>query len=424
MSDVPNHALSGPEQETPYSHENTAGGAQSTDPPKKTPNYVKWIALIIIAAVLVGTAVWFFVANSNKRDVPDLVGMDYATAEELLRDAGPKLSANPSDIVERVPGKFIEIVAQDPKPGSRIHFEDLVEVSVKPREVQVPDVIGLTLAQSKNKLADAGLLVARLNSIPEELDDQVGDKISMWKVTEQSIESRARVDAGTGIALSLDIPDVTVPALKPGDGTVSDLETAQAAFVKQATGEFARELLIPTFKGKGYAPLSVSPAMGDSIPAFTEVSVTLGIPMPDIVGEEILATEAISKLESMGFSNIIRGHEDNTQVVSQSIAAGTVVSTDAEIRLENKPKGYTYRVTGKGSLADITWSQPGSFDIQQANGTSLPWERVFDPEISGSGYLSAFLTEGGIEVTCQIIKDGVVIKENTSTGPYAMVSCD
>lgn len=423
-SNTPNDELNDPAQ-SPQTHSVDATGDIGTAVASKKPlNYIKWLVFGVVAALLVGAGSWFIVANANKRDVPDLVGMDYSAADALLKGAGPQLSASPAALVEKVPGEFIEIVAQDPKPGSRIHFDDYIEVSVEPVEVTVPDIVGQTLAQSENDLASAGLVVERLNSIPEGLDDQAKDAVSMWKVTQQSVDGGLRVEAGTGITLSLDIPEVTVPELKAEGGAVSTLDSAQSAFETGAIGELSRELLVPVFKGKGYAPLSMSPAVGDKVPAFTEVTVTLGIPMPDIVGEKISATEAVAKLESMGFSNVTRAHEDNTLVVSQGVAAGVIIAADAEIKLENKPKGYKYRVTGNGSVADITWSQPGSFNIQQANGTSLPWEQVFDPAMSGTGMLSAFMSDGGTEITCQVIKDGVVIKENTSTGPYAMVSCD
>ncbi|GAA1626124.1 hypothetical protein GCM10009805_20240 [Leucobacter chromiireducens subsp. solipictus] len=355
--------------------------------------------------------------------MPDLVGNTYASAEASLDALDLGMIPNPNQLVQEVSGEFIEITAQEQEPGTRVYAGDSVSVSVAPVEISVPDLGDMTIEHAETELAAVGLFLERVNSIPENLDDYAEGVVSMWKVTEQSITPGKKVDAGTGVVISVDIPDVEVPALEAEADSSSDLDAAQASFEASAADEISRALLVPVFVGTGNAPLSMSPATGQAVPAFTEVKVTLGITMPDLVGKDISVSSALAMLKSLGFSNVTRAHDDDTVVVSQSVAAGTIVAADSEVRLENRPKGYMYRVTGNGSVADITWSQPGSFNVQQANSTSLPWEKAFDPAMSGIGMLSAFMSDGGTEITCQVVKDGKVVKENTSTGPYAMVSC-
>lgn len=383
----------------------------------------KWGTVCIALLLMVGAGIWYLVDTSKKREVPDLIGNTYASAEASLDALGLDISPDPDQLVRDVSGEFIEILSQKQEPGTRVYAGDSVAVSVAPMEISVPDLGKMTLEHAETELAAAGLFLERVNSLPENPDDHAQGVVSMWEVTEQSITPGEKVDAGTGVVISVDIPDVEVPALDATADSISDLGAAQAAFEASAGDELSRALLVPVFVGTGNAPLSMSPATGQAVPAFTEVKVTLGITMPDLVGEDISVSSALAKLELLGFSNVTRAHDDDTVVVSQSVAAGTIVAADSEIRLENMPKGYTYRVTGNGSVADITWSQPGSFNVQQANSTSLPWEKAFDPAMSGTGMLSAFMSDGGSEITCQVIKDGKVVKENTSTGPYAMVSC-
>lgn len=391
---------------------------------KKSLNLTKWITVAAIAIVATGTTTWFLIDNANSRDVPTLVGKTFAEAEALVASTGPKLSADQALLVEQVPGELVEIIGQDPEQGSRIHFEDSIKVSVVPLEVDVPDLRGQTFSLAEKTLAASGLPIERVNSVPAELGEDIRNTISMWEVTDQSIEPGRTVVAGTGVVLSLNIPKVKVPELTFGVGPASSLESAQSSFETSASDEMSRELLVAKFRGQGYAPLSSSPSPGERVPAFTEVNVTLGIPMPDMVTKEIKASEAVEELKAMGFTSVSSSHEDETVVVGQNVKPGSVVAVDADIELENKPKGYAYRVTGNGSVADVSWSQPGSHNTQQANDTPLPWEKVFDPAMSGSTMLSGYLTDGGTEITCQVLRDGVIVKEFSSSGANAMVSCN
>lgn len=424
MSDTPEPPLNESEDDVHRSSQARLEGVTRDRGSKKSGGLMKWIVVGIVALFVMGTGIWFVNDNAKKRVVPDLVGQSYASAEALLKESGLGLTAKPAGLIEEVSGEYVEIVEQSFEAGSRIYEGSTIEVSVDPREVDVPHVVGSTFDQAEKDLAAAGLVLERVNAIPDDLDEVSKSVVLTWTVTDQSLDPAKKVDAGTRVVLSLDIPNVQVPELTSKAGAVTSLESAQSSFEASVTGELSRGLLQPVFTGKGYVPLSVTPAAGATVPAFTKVTVTLGMPMPDIVGEEIAVSEAVAKLEAMGFSNITQTNDDDTVVVGQNIGSGTVIAADASINLENKPKGYAYRVEGNGSVADITWSQPGGHGMQQANGESIPWEIVFDPAMSGRTYLSAFLSDDGSEITCQVIKDGVVIKENTSTGEYAMVSCD
>lgn len=419
-SDAPEFGNNQPQQKTQKfadeSFERTKRG---------TPRILaRWVIVVAIFIITMCATAWFLVDNANSRNVPSLVGKTYAEAEALVATSGPQLSADQDLLVGRVPSELIEITGQDPEQGSRIHFEESIKVAVVPREVDVPDLRGQTFSLAEKTLAASGLPIERVISVPAELDEDIKNTISMWEVTEQSIEPGRTVVAGTGVVLSLDIPEVKVPELKAGAGPASSLDSAQSSFEASASDEMSRGLLVAKFRGQGYAPLSSSPSPGESVPAFTEVNIALGIPMPDMVAEKIKASEAVEELKAMGFTSVSNSHEDETVVVGQNVAPGSVVAVDADIKLENKPKGYAYRVTGNGSVADVSWAQPGSYNTQQANDTSLPWEKVFDPAMSGSTMLSGYLTDGGTEITCQVLKDGVIVKEFSSSGANAMVSCN
>jgi len=87
----------------------------------------------------------------------------------------------------------------------------------------------------------------------------------------------------------------------------------------------------------------------------------------------------------------------------------------------NGPKTVRYEVEGTGTANSISFGQDGS--ISQDNGAELPWKK----EAGYSDFTLFTLTaqsNGGGEITCRITAEGTVIAENTSSGDYAMVSCN
>jgi hypothetical protein len=90
----------------------------------------------------------------------------------------------------------------------------------------------------------------------------------------------------------------------------------------------------------------------------------------------------------------------------------------------------TYTVTSDGPISNTTFgnSLRGNLNTEQANDVSSPFtkEYVFD-RITDFSFTSfsvvAQAGEGATTISCQISIDGNVGKVQTSTGPYAVVSC-
>lgn len=89
-----------------------------------------------------------------------------------------------------------------------------------------------------------------------------------------------------------------------------------------------------------------------------------------------------------------------------------------------------YDVTGTTKCADLTLTTPTG--IEQAADKAVPLD--FDGERRGARYtfatgeyvrVSAQSCSGrNLTITCRILVEGRVIAENTSSGPYAIASCD
>lgn len=108
---------------------------------------------------------------------------------------------------------------------------------------------------------------------------------------------------------------------------------------------------------------------------------------------------------------------------SDTAGPGAQDQAGAEQSSENKgEKTIVMEVTGP-KTADITYSL-GS-DQSQENGAKLPWKKELTstesflfPTISAQSMGSA-----SGEIECKITIDGELVKENASSGDYAVVTC-
>jgi hypothetical protein len=82
-----------------------------------------------------------------------------------------------------------------------------------------------------------------------------------------------------------------------------------------------------------------------------------------------------------------------------------------------------YQVDGTAGTADVTYLTRGG--EEQQNGTLLPFAKhMTDSEAGSLLSLVAQSKSPDGSVTCRIVVDGRVISEHTSSGGYAVVSCD
>lgn len=79
--------------------------------------------------------------------------------------------------------------------------------------------------------------------------------------------------------------------------------------------------------------------------------------------------------------------------------------------------------TSDGSQMDVTY-ELGS-DQSQANGSASPWSKTAtSPDaVTMASVVAQSQGDGGGTVSCSITLDGKVVKTNTSSGSYAVVTC-
>lgn len=86
------------------------------------------------------------------------------------------------------------------------------------------------------------------------------------------------------------------------------------------------------------------------------------------------------------------------------------------------PPAITYKITGNGSQSGVVTYIEGGSSIEQATNASLPWTKRVSPN---SDYYSVSAQDAdGTSITCEILDtDGTVLDKHTSTGLYAIASC-
>ncbi len=102
------------------------------------------------------------------------------------------------------------------------------------------------------------------------------------------------------------------------------------------------------------------------------------------------------------------------------IAAIIAVVGANAVNEATKDKTVVLEVTGPAQ-ADVTYGT-GS-DQSQDNGATLPWRKELT---SKDAVLVAVVTaqnKGSGEIACKITVDGKVVKENKSSGEFAVVTC-
>jgi len=86
----------------------------------------------------------------------------------------------------------------------------------------------------------------------------------------------------------------------------------------------------------------------------------------------------------------------------------------------------TYKVLGSGSGL-VTYTKEG-FQQEQVNGAKLPWSKdlTFKNDITAFSGLSLVVqhSRGGGDITCKILVDGTEVSSSTSSGAYAVVTCN
>jgi serine/threonine-protein kinase len=135
-------------------------------------------------------------AGPSEVDVPNLIGLDRAKAQESLQRAGLVLSPDQRQQVVQDEKDIGRVQVQDPPAGTRLEKGKFVAITVgvPPDNVGVPDVTGTNFEQAQRNIA-----LARLTAQIQEVDSPVQRGL----VLKQNPSGGSTVKAGTTVTLTV-----------------------------------------------------------------------------------------------------------------------------------------------------------------------------------------------------------------------------
>ncbi len=220
-----------------------------------------------------------------------------------------------------------------------------------PQQVQVPDLIGMTEAQARAAIGDAGLSVGQ----PEYVADP---DVAKDKVISQDPNRDTFVDPGTTVTITVSTgkPMTSVPSL-----------VGQSRSEARATLEQAK--LVPVFEEidsdepKGQVVES-RPAAGEQVPEGSKVTVVVSDgpeKVPDVVG--LTQEQAEQMVRAAGFDPVVVQSGDTTE------PKGTVIQQVPDAG-ETQPKGS--KVTIVVSTYEEPTQTPSPTESPTDTGTASP----------------------------------------------------
>jgi beta-lactam-binding protein with PASTA domain len=314
-------------------------------PPPPERNWWIWLALLLLL-VVAGLLLWYFLSRgSDKRTVPNVIGLRSAPAAQRLHDKG--LNVIPNTAPSSRPSGVV--FAQRPGPGVQVKKGSDVTISISggPARAPVPNVTDLPLAQARTQLTGAGFKVdvkrvasTRKKDIVTAQNPTAGDTVVKGATVTLNVSSGqkpvvvpslvgqtqgAAVTALTGAGLKPKLQNVTsdkpagqVVSQKPAAGDEVDKGSTVTLNVSRGGGGATTSVTTTTTTTSGNAP-SATPT---AIPAVRGLAVTAGL----------------RRLNTAGFRPVVR-------YVPSSTRAGLIVA--------ERPAGSA----AKGSRVQIAVSE-------------------------------------------------------------------
>jgi serine/threonine-protein kinase len=288
-------------------------------PRKRRRRPLIWIAALLLIA-LAAAGAWRFLLTA---EVPDVSGMTRAAAEQTMGEAG--LSTTFGEGVYSTEFERGTVAEQSPGAGSRaLRFRDVeLQLSLGPRTVPVPDLIGMTEAEARKELGDANLAVGAVRT-------KYSTTIRSGSVMGQDPDD-GRAEAGSPVDLTLSQgpPPISMPEVQglPEEQAAALLADLDVQREERYSEEVKRGVVISQTPKPG-APVFE----GDTV----SIVVSLGpknFPMPDVVGDS--ASAARNKLEDLGLkvnTSTVAGSSGGT-VVGQQPSAGATVKAGQTVTL-------------------------------------------------------------------------------------------
>ncbi len=291
----------------------------------------KWIILACAVAVAVGLVAVVVVIMGSGVAVPDVIGKTEAEATQALEDAGLSVGdvGEASDPAAE-PGT---VLRQDPAAGEEVDEGSAVGLTLSsgPAAAQVPDVTGMTEAEARGTLRDAGFV--SVSASQYDLTAPVGEVLAQLPDAGQE----AAPGSPVGLLVSKGRPEPTVAVPDVSGMTADEATTTLADAALTAVPVEAYVADVPAGD-----VADQEPAPGALVKPLSEVLVTVSlgegtttVTVPDVVGQR--EADATDELEGAGFVvTTARAYSDDVaagRVIAQAPEAGASVDEGADAGL-------------------------------------------------------------------------------------------
>ncbi|MBV8429910.1 MAG: Stk1 family PASTA domain-containing Ser/Thr kinase, partial [Solirubrobacterales bacterium] len=233
-----------------------AGPPPGPPPEQRRQNPWPWVALLL-ALLLAGAAAAFLLTRETKVVVPPVVGEQLNNARTVLQNKG--FAVDVLTVSDVQPSQTV--IGENPVGGTKAKQGSVVTLTVSsgPGSVNVPSVLGDTVAQARQLLSQAGLKVGPIRH-------ETSSTTAAGAVVDTSPTAGVSVPVGSAVTLfvSSGVPKVTVP-------DVTGESEAQAKSDLHAAGFEVTSTTQTTSSGTPGNVITQSPAGNTQAPAGTTV---------------------------------------------------------------------------------------------------------------------------------------------------------
>ncbi len=161
-----------------------------------------FLAVLIVAVILFGVNIGLekFTQHNDTVKVPDMVGRTISEAGEMAAGDDLTLIVTDSVFVNRF--KHGAVYAQNPKAGTDVKKGRKIYITmnaVKKKQVEMPNLVGLSLRQAKVELTSRHLVLGHLIYVPDIATNNVLAQMRDY----QDIPAGEKIDVGTVVDLKL-----------------------------------------------------------------------------------------------------------------------------------------------------------------------------------------------------------------------------
>ena len=257
----------------------------------------RWWPAIVASALVAGLTAWFFLIGPGATaTVPSVQGRTQAEAVSAVRTAAldPTVSETFS---EKVPKGVV--ISADPIPGSNVGrgSDVALVVSKGPERYAVPKVVGMTLAEARERIQEVNLKVGKVTKA-------FNEKVPEGQVVTAKPGPGASLKKGTAVALTvsrgrqpIDVPDLTGKDATRAARQLSDLGLKVDATEQQNSDTVAKGRVI------SQSPRDGTAFRGDAVTLVVSKGPVL-VAVPDVVGQQL--EQARGTLEAQGFKVAVR----------------------------------------------------------------------------------------------------------------------